>query len=76
MCTSNDAELRCNGPQDCMNGDRCCFEFSGMNLEGTICQPMCTGPELCDPAIDPNTCPMGESCVDSTLLPDGYFRCG
>lgn len=74
----NDATLACNGPQDCNNGDECCFVFNGQDLEGTECRDGCGGnsPEICDPDLDPDTCPGNDDCIDSMLLPDGWFRCG
>lgn len=71
-----DAPLGCNGPQDCAPNQDCCFDVDMGDVAQTECRSNCMGSDLlCDPAIDPGTCPVGDDCVDSAQLPDGYSVC-
>jgi hypothetical protein len=77
MCTG--LAMKCDDTDDCLQGEVCCGqENQQMTAYETIsCQPTCLGQlqhQFCDPAIV-NSCPMGLTCIASTLLP-GYYACG
>ena len=73
---------RCAGPEDCPTGATCCGDL--VEWEGTWrytrveCRPSCTGPTqvlFCDPNDAYQTCPFGQYCGGSDIMPDGYSVC-
>ena len=80
----NGAETRieCQLPSHCKDGEFCCgdrvlLDAGSAYYATTSCQASCDEPDriLCDPLAASDLCPLGTFCVESQLLPPGYFIC-
>lgn len=69
-----DAQLECNGPDDCPNG-QCCGKKSGNNWSSTKCEPQCDGGEIVMCFGEPNACGSGEACKPVPELGQGWASC-
>lgn len=69
-----DAELQCNGPDDCPNA-QCCGKKSGNNWSSTKCKASCDGGELVMCFGDPGACEMGQECKPVQELGQGWASC-
>jgi hypothetical protein len=68
-CNQGDAELDCDGPEDCTGGMGCC-EANGTSscLVGPIFCAAGAGSYMCHSTAD---CPAGNVCCPSTISPYG-----
>ncbi|MFO0613895.1 MAG: hypothetical protein U0414_14990 [Polyangiaceae bacterium] len=69
-----DAQLECNGPDDCP-GAKCCGKKNGGNWQYTHCAPNCEGGEIFMCAEAPNSCGPQKSCQPIEELGQGWFGC-
>lgn len=70
--------ISCQLPEQCPNQVCCAHRAFPSNQSpyiDTTCDDQCENPDrvVCDPNAP--QCPMGASCIQSSLLPAGYFIC-
>ncbi|MBW2456961.1 MAG: hypothetical protein JRI68_20775 [Deltaproteobacteria bacterium] len=75
-CQAGYAEVHCDEPGDCPNGEECCATFDYQDGYTLLeCVANCGGPThfiICD---DDNDCDGNDHCEASSYLPSGYEVC-
>ena len=72
-------EIDCDGPEDCEDGELCCFE-DGITSSRVRCRSSCDNgttvdrDPLCRP-LTANICTGSEQCLPDPRLPPGLFTC-
>ncbi len=65
--------LSCDGPEDCASGQVCCatlfIQGQNENYVSTACASSCTGKDYRVVCGASGTCPSGQTCSTSDLLP-------
>lgn len=69
-----DAELACDGPDDCP-GAKCCGKKNGSAWEYTVCDSQCGGGEIVMCANAPNTCAANQVCKPIPEIGQAWFGC-
>jgi hypothetical protein len=74
--SGHETRIECQGAGSCAAGEICCGELydspQGQNYMNATCQASCSSFTIC---VGDQECSGGESCNDSSYLPDGYGFC-
>ena len=63
-CGGLSADIRCDGPEDCDQGEVCCGELTlGQYVTLAECRSTCASPDVIACGGEQTACPSGDSCV-------------